>query len=182
VNSVPAGTIAASLPTGRYRSCSALGGTQRLVWAPSRPCGGCFRKLERLQLDAHADLRIHQEPRSATPHVARRISGICPLVEAGIRSMSAEEAEFLKTIAEEPIRPDFIRENRSLVRDDLAGDLQGDLDLTVDLDVPRSLRQPATGRRSRAGLLVGLIRLVPRVSETQRIRGIRCRGACTDPG
>ena len=52
-------------------------------------------KLTVLQFDAHADLReSYQESPYSHASVARRISGICPLVQVGIRSMSKEEADF----------------------------------------------------------------------------------------
>ena len=50
-----------------------------------------------LYLDAHADLR-DEYMGSAYSHAcaARRIWDMCPLVEVGVRSMSLEEAEFIR--------------------------------------------------------------------------------------
>ena len=53
--------------------------------------------LSVLYLDAHADLR-DEYMGSAYSHAcaARRIWEMCPLVEVGVRSMSLEEAEFIR--------------------------------------------------------------------------------------
>jgi agmatinase len=58
-----------------------------------------YPELSVLQLDAHADLRdTYQQSPFNHACVARRISELCPLVQVGVRSLSAEEAEFLKKV------------------------------------------------------------------------------------
>jgi len=149
-----------------------LGGEHSISFGAVEALRGVFPKLSVLQLDAHADLRdSYQGTPFSHAAVARRISGICPLVQAGIRSMSAEEAEFLKTGRLKSYSADFIRENRSWW-ETICSDLQGDLYLTVDLDVLDPSVMPATGTPEPGGITWwDLIRLVREVSKRGRIRG-----------
>ncbi len=149
-----------------------LGGEHSISLGAVQALQEVFPKLSVLQLDAHADLRdSYQGTPFSHAAVARRISGICPLVQAGIRSMSAEEAEFLKTGPVKSYSADFILENRSW-RETICSDLQGDLYLTVDLDVLDPAVMPATGTPEPGGIAWrDLIRLVHGVSKRCRIRG-----------
>ncbi len=149
-----------------------LGGEHSITLGAVQAVQEGFPKLSVLHLDAHADLRdSYQGTPFSHAAVARRISGICPLVQAGIRSMSAEEAEFLKTDPLKSYSADFIRENRSWW-ETISGDLQGDLYLTVDLDVLDPSVMPATGTPEPGGIAWwDLIRLVREVSKRCRIRG-----------
>ncbi len=149
-----------------------LGGEHSISFGAVQALQEVFPKLSVLQLDAHADLRdSYQGTPFSHAAVARRISGICPLVQAGIRSMSAEEAEFLKTDPLKSYSADFILENRSWW-ETICSDLQGDLYLTVDLDVLDPAVMPATGTPEPGGIAWrDLIRLVREVSKRCRIRG-----------
>jgi agmatinase len=149
-----------------------LGGEHSISFGAVQAMQKVFPKLSVLQLDAHADLRdSYQGSPFSHAAVARRISGICPLVQAGIRSMSAEEAEFLKTEPVKSYSANFILENRSW-RETICSDLQGDLYLTVDLDVLDPSVMPATGTPEPGGIgWRDLIRLVREVSKRCRIRG-----------
>ncbi|MBE0556370.1 MAG: agmatinase [Proteobacteria bacterium] len=149
-----------------------LGGEHSISFGAVQALQVVFPKLNVLHLDAHADLRdTYQGTPFSHAAVARRISGICPLVQAGIRSMSAEEAEFIKTDPLKSYSADFIRENRSW-RETICSDLQGDLYLTVDLDVLDPSVMPATGTPEPGGIAWwDLIRLVREVSKRCRIRG-----------
>ena len=112
--------------------------------------------LSVLQLDAHADLRDTYE---GSPYnhacVARRVvEAGCPLVQVGIRSMSAEEGEFLaaspekiKTVyASETVRVSPI--DAEVVTDGLTDEVY----ITVDLDVFDPSVMPATGTPEPGGL------------------------------
>ncbi len=149
-----------------------IGGEHSISFGAVQAMREVFPKITVLQLDAHADLRdAYQGTPFSHAAVARRISGICPLVQAGIRSMSAEEAEFLTTSPVKSYSADFILENPSWC-ETIAGDLQGDLYLTVDLDVLDPGIMPATGTPEPGGIAWrDLIRLVREVSSRCRIRG-----------
>jgi agmatinase len=149
-----------------------LGGEHSISFGAVQALQEVFPKIGVLQLDAHADLRdTYQGTPFSHAAVARRISGICPLVQAGIRSMSAEEAEFLKTDPVKSYSAEFILENRAWC-ETICSDLEGDLYLTVDLDVLDPAIMPATGTPEPGGIIWrDLLHLVREVSKRCRIRG-----------
>jgi agmatinase len=149
-----------------------LGGEHSISFGAVQALQDAFPKLSVLHLDAHADMRdSYQGTPFSHAAVARRISGICPLVQAGIRSMSAEEAEYLKTDPVKSYSSEFILRNESWW-ETICGDLQGDLYLTVDLDVLDPAVMPATGTPEPGGIgWRDLIRLVRGAAKRCRIRG-----------
>jgi agmatinase len=74
-----------------------LGGEHTISFGIVRACVERFPGLSVLQLDAHADLRdsYHGTPFSHAT-VMRRVSEVAPVVHVGIRSLSREEAEWVK--------------------------------------------------------------------------------------
>ena len=75
-----------------------LGGEHTLSIGAVRACKERFEDLTVLYLDAHADLRdSFMGTRWGHASAAMRISEICPLVEVGVRSISAEEHEFARS-------------------------------------------------------------------------------------
>lgn len=149
-----------------------LGGEHSVSFGAVQALREAFPELTVLQLDAHADLR---EAYQGTPFshaaVARRIAEICPLVQVGIRSMSVEEAEFLATSPVKSYPADFILDGGSWCGT-ICSDLQGDVYLTVDLDVLDPGVMPATGTPEPGGIAwQDLIRLIREVAKRCRIRG-----------
>jgi agmatinase len=149
-----------------------IGGEHSISFGAVQAMREAFPKISVLQLDAHADLRdTYQGTPFSHAAVGRRISGICPLVQAGIRSMSIEEAEFLTISPMKSYSADFILENRSWC-ETIVSELRGDLYLTVDLDVLDPAVMPATGTPEPGGIAWrDLIRLIREVSSRCRIRG-----------
>jgi len=131
-----------------------------------------YPKLSVLQLDAHADLRdSYQQSPYSHACVARRISEICPLVQAGIRSLSAEEAVFLRQGAVKSFSADFIAEHQDGVKR-VCGQLRGDVYITIDLDVFDPAVMPSTGTPEPGGLLWrDVLNLLKEVSRSCAIRG-----------
>ncbi|NPU83773.1 MAG: agmatinase [Syntrophaceae bacterium] len=128
--------------------------------------------LSVLQLDAHADLRdAYQGTPFSHACIARRIVELCPLVQAGIRSMSAPEALYLKDSGIRSFSADFVMAGEENL-DRISELLEGDLYITVDLDALDPAFMPATGTPEPGGIdwraLTGLLR---RVSRRARIRG-----------
>jgi agmatinase len=149
-----------------------LGGEHSISFGAVRAMKEAFPNLSVLQLDAHADLR---EAYQGTPYshaaVARRIIEIAPLVQAGIRSMSVEEAEFLSLSRVKSYPADFILDGGSWC-EAICNDLRGDLYLTIDLDVLDPAFMPATGTPEPGGIAWrDLLRLVREVAKRCRIRG-----------
>jgi agmatinase len=140
---------------------------------------GCVQALKEkypalsvLQFDAHADLRDdYQGSPYSHASVARRISECCPLVQAGIRSMSAEEAVFLADSRVRSFSADYILEEKHWC-ESIASHLRGDIYISVDLDVLDPAFMPATGTPEPGGIgWKDLLRLIRAVSEKCRIRG-----------
>lgn len=125
-----------------------------------------------LQLDAHADMRdSYQGSPYSHACVARRIYELCPLVQVGVRSMSAEEAEF---IAEKAIAsfPAHAISRRDEWYERVCGRIAGDVYLTIDLDVFDPSIMPSTGTPEPGGVTwEDILYLIRRVSKRCRIRG-----------
>ena len=129
-----------------------LGGEHSISFGAVQAMKEKYPRLSVLQLDAHADLRdSYQGSPYSHAAVARRIAEICPLVQAGIRSLSAEEAVFLagRHGADVLCRCDWSRKG-------LAGQiceyLSGDVYVTIDLDVFDPAIMPSTGTPEPGGL------------------------------
>src|SRR5512137_1573944 len=112
-----------------------LGGEHSVTFGVVQAMKEKYPDVSVLQLDAHADLRNYYQ---CSPYshasVGRRISEICPLVQAGIRSMSAEEAAFMKESAIRTFSADFILEEQ-LWWEKIVETLSGDVYITIDIDV-----------------------------------------------
>ncbi|MBN1613636.1 MAG: agmatinase [Deltaproteobacteria bacterium] len=131
-----------------------------------------FHDLSVLQLDAHADMReTYQESPYSHACVARRIFEVCPLVQAGIRSLSAEESEFMAGSGVKTFGADFILDEPDWM-EGICEHLHGDVYVTIDLDVLDPAVMPSTGTPEPGGIswrsLIGLIREAARRC---RIRG-----------
>lgn len=119
-----------------------------------------YPKLSVLQLDAHADMRDEYQD---TPYnhacVARRISELCPIVQVGVRSLSMEEAEFLKSEAragkkaKTKIKTYYATEViKGINWDNVVRELTDEVCITIDLDVFDPAIMPATGTPEPGGL------------------------------
>ena len=119
-----------------------------------------YPNMSVLQLDAHADMRDdYQDTPFNHACVARRISEICPIVQVGIRSLSIEEADFLKAEkkagkkASTKIRTHYATEVIGRKNwDSIVKDLTNEICITVDLDVFDPSIMPATGTPEPGGL------------------------------
>ncbi len=141
-----------------------LGGEHSITLGAVQAVAEKYPKLTVLQLDAHADLRDSYQ---GTPYnhacVARRITEICPLVQAGIRSMSKEEGDYLPQSKVKSYSADYIAANKNWAQT-ICKDLRGDVFITIDLDVFDPSIMSATGTPEPGGLdwrdVLQLLRLV----------------------
>jgi len=79
------------------RTLVTLGGEHSITVGVIRGLKEHYPKLSILFLDAHADLRDEYEGRKLSHAcVSRRVYEMAPLVEVGVRSLSLEEAEFIR--------------------------------------------------------------------------------------
>ena len=74
-----------------------LGGDHSVTIGAVKAMTRVYADLSVLYLDAHADLRdSYMNTRWGHASAARRLCDLCPVVQVGVRSMSAEEREFAK--------------------------------------------------------------------------------------
>lgn len=150
-----------------------IGGEHSISFGAVQAMKEIYPNISVLQLDAHADLRNEYQ---GTPYshacVARRISEICPLVQAGIRSMSIEEAKFIAKSNVRSHTADFILGEAKSRWKTICDHLRGDLYLTIDLDVLDPAIMPSTGTPEPGGLAWrDVLRLVQEAAKHCRIRG-----------
>ncbi len=112
-----------------------LGGDHSVTVGAVRALKSIYPNLSVLYLDAHADMR---DEYMGTPwghaSVARRLQETCPIVEVGVRSLSAPERGFIREAGVPVVFwPSGIppEELAALVLDSLTGDVY----VSVDLDV-----------------------------------------------
>lgn len=149
-----------------------------------------YPKLSVLQLDAHADMRDeYQDSPFNHACVARRVSEICPIVQAGIRSLSIEEAGFLASVkkkgkkAGQRITTHNALETIKGVGDKCVKELTDDVFITVDLDVFDPAVMPATGTPEPGGFMwQDSLGLLKKVIAKKRIVGFDVVELCPLPG
>ena len=149
-----------------------LGGEHSITFGAVQAMIEKYPKLTVLQFDAHADLR---DTYQGSPYnhacVARRISELCSLVQVGIRSMSKEEGDFLPQSKVKSYSADFVLDKKNRA-ETIFKDLQGDIFITIDLDVFDPSIMPATGTPEPGGLYWNdVLQLLRFVSASCNIRG-----------
>ena len=149
-----------------------LGGEHSISFGAVRAMKEIYPEITVLQLDAHADLRdTYQRTPYSHASVARRIAGLCPIIQAGIRSLSAEEAVFIEESRIRSHGADLILDGKAGL-ELICGDLHGDVYLTVDLDVLDPAVMPSTGTPEPGGLSWReVLSLVQEAAKRCRIRG-----------
>lgn len=149
-----------------------LGGEHSISFGAVRAMKEKYPQLSVLQLDAHADLRdSYQGSPYSHAAVARRIAGICPLVQAGIRSLSADEAAFIKEGKVRTFFADDILAGTGW-REKICESISGDVYVTIDLDVLDPAAMPSTGTPEPGGLSwKDVVDLLRELSRRCRIRG-----------
>jgi agmatinase len=131
-----------------------------------------FPGLSVLQFDAHADLR---ETYQGTPYnhasVLRRISEIVPAVQVGIRSLSREEATWVKASQARLFYASEVVGSPSIATA-ISEALTDHVYITICLDGFDPSIMPAVGTPEPGGLgWYDVLRIVRRVAETRHIVG-----------
>jgi len=126
-----------------------------------------------LQLDAHADLRQHYE---GTPFshacVGRRLTEWGPLIQVGIRSLSEQESEFLKTQRHVQTFYAYRLLDMPDWQDAVCAALAEKVYVTIDLDVLDPAIMPAVGTPEPGGLnWQALTSLLRRVAHEKEVVG-----------
>lgn len=144
-----------------------------------------YKNLTVLQIDAHAELRDEYQGNSASHACTmRRIVEVCPAVQVGIRSLSAEEAAAVPQLRTKIYwANDIVRlPMKSWIAKVLA-DLTANVYLTIDLDGFDSSIVPATGTPEPGGLdWQQVTSLVRAVAEHKKIVGMDVVELSPQPG
>jgi agmatinase len=142
-----------------------------------------YPDLSVLQIDAHADLRDEYD---GTPHshasVMRRVVELCPAVQVGIRSLSAEEARVIPSL---PTKVFFAKDivGHTAWMDQAVASLSSEVYLTIDVDGFDPSIVPTTGTPEPGGLLwYDVVSLIKKVAEKSRIVGMDITELSTSPG
>jgi len=142
-----------------------------------------YPNLSVLQIDAHADLRDQYD---GTPHshasVMRRVVEFCPIVQVGIRSLSADEARAIPTL---PTRVFFAKDivGRTDWIDEAVASLTDNVYLTIDVDGLDPSLIPTTGTPEPGGLMwYDVVGLISKVAKKRRIVGMDVTELSTSPG
>ncbi len=149
-----------------------VGGEHSLSTGSVRAHARRVPKLSVLHVDAHGDLRFeYHGTRYSHACVARRIRELVPLVQAGQRSISEEEADL---IAAERLPIFSARRMREMGSDwsPIVSALSDSVYVTVDLDVLDPSECPGTGTPEPGGLsYLELVSLIEQVARKRRIVG-----------
>jgi agmatinase len=127
-----------------------LGGEHSITPYAVKAAAEKFKNISVLQLDAHADLRdVYEGKKNSHACAARRVLEICPAVQVGIRSISAEEWEWAKLSGQ--IERIHWAEKLELV-EKIENQLSKNVYITIDVDVFDPAVVPATGTPEPGGL------------------------------
>lgn len=162
-----------------------IGGEHSITFGAVKAVREKYSNLSVLQLDAHADLRKEYQG-NALSHacIMRRISDInLNIVQAGVRSMSREEAEYLQGAKNifTYYASDIV--GRDEWMEDAIAHLSENVYITVDVDVFDPSCVPATGTPEPGGLdWYQVIGFLKRVAGRRRIVGFDAVELCPIPG
>lgn len=139
------------LKTGKFLCM--LGGEHSITAPVVRAFWEKFPRLSVLQIDAHADLRDDYEG-SPYSHAStmRRVLEVCPAVQVGIRSLSAEEARVIPRLPTRVLYAKDITGRMDWVNS-AVDSLTEDVYLTIDIDGLDPSLVPATGTPEPGGLM-----------------------------
>ena len=138
-----------------------------------------YEKLTVLQLDAHADLREEYNG-SKYNHacVMARAKELCPIVQAGIRSMSSSEKE--SADKSRMFLAKDIHDNTDWIKN-VISKLSDNVYITIDLDALDPSIMPSTGTPEPGGLLwYDVLELLKTVSEKKNVVGFDVVELCPD--
>ncbi|MDD5173225.1 MAG: agmatinase [Candidatus Omnitrophica bacterium] len=163
-----------------------LGGEHSLTIGSIRAFKEAYPDISVLHLDAHYDMRDEYFG-SKFNHgcVARRISEICPIIQAGTRSLSKEEKDFLATQANGRIKTVNVYDilEMPLWKDFISRSLSEHVYVSIDLDVFDPSLMPAVGTPEPGGIgWYETLDLLREVSKDKKIVGFDVVELCPIKG
>lgn len=160
-----------------------LGGEHSLTLGAVRAFKEAFPELSVLQLDAHADLRDeYLGTKYGQACVMRRIFELCPIVQAGVRSLSWEEKQFLVQNHLSPFYfSDSISSKASVER--IMNSLSPEVYVTIDVDVLDPSIMPAVGTPEPNGMQwQAILDIIKAVSLHKHVVGFDLMEFCPGEG
>jgi len=159
-----------------------LGGEHSISYGAINAYQQKFSDLSVLQLDAHTDLRDqYLGTRFGHGCVMRRVLDICPVTQVGIRSMSLEEQEFIKSRKLSPFVADH--DSSALSSQTIIDSLTKNVYITIDLDVLDPSIMAAVGTPEPGGMSWStILGLLKSVAEQRKIVGFDLVELCPDQG
>ncbi len=167
-----------------------LGGDHSVTTGLLRALKEKYEDLSVLHFDAHADMRDSYE---GTPYnhacTGRRIADICKVVQVGVRSLSIEEAEFLKTANN--VKTYYAKDIKGRtsvyhyenIANEIKKFLTDNIFITIDLDVFDPSIMPATGTPEPGGLeWYDVINTIREVIKGKNVVGFDCVELCPIDG
>lgn len=129
-----------------------LGGEHSITIGIIKGLKGNYKDLSVLLLDAHADLRDEYEGEKLSHAcVSRRIIEMLPITIAGVRSLSLEEAEYIKSNPVNIFYSMHMQENTNW-EEEVISTLTENVYLSIDLDVFDPSIMPGVGSPEPGGL------------------------------
>lgn len=164
-----------------YKFPVVLGGNHTVSIGAARAAAHSFEKLSVLQLDAHSDLRQEYEGSRYNHACAMaRIREYAPVVQAGIRSMSAGELEYADS--ERIFYAHQLHYDKSLY-DKALGLLTENVYITIDLDVFDPSLMPSTGTPEPGGPgYYEIMHFLKNVAASRKVVGFDVVELCPSPG
>ena len=149
-----------------------LGGDHSVTIGAVRALAQLHPGLSVLYLDAHADFRDnYQGTRWGHASAARRVSELCPVTLVGVRSMSQEEVDTLRSTDKVQLYP-YDGQLSAETCDTVVDSLSGPVYVSVDLDVLDPSLMAAVGTPEPGGMeWYPLLRLLRLVAERHPIVG-----------
>lgn len=125
-----------------------FGGEHSITFGAVKALKETFPDLGVLHLDAHVDVRSAEKLDHS--NVARKILELCPVTFAGIRSISVDEAEFIKEKEIKIFSAREIMEKRDFRS--IVNQLPENIYITIDLDVLDPSIMPSVGTPQPGGI------------------------------
>ena len=147
-----------------------LGGEHSITPFAVKAVAAKYKNLSVLQLDAHADLRdSYKGLKNSHACAMRRVLEVCPVVQVGIRSISAEEWEWANKTGQ--IKKIHFAEKMEMV-DKIEDQLSKDVYITIDVDVFDPSAIPSTGTPEPGGLFwYEVLDILKRICSARRVVG-----------
>jgi len=158
-----------------------LGGEHSITPGVVKTIARHYPDLSVLQFDAHADLRDrYQGKKVSHACVMRRVLEICPAVQVGIRSISAQEWEYASKTGQ--VDKIHWAQKVELV-EKIENQLSRNVYITIDVDVFDPAALPAVGTPEPGGMFwYEILDILSRVCRDKNVVGIDLVELCPQKG